>query len=110
VINFLVLGGKLQFGVGLGFTSLVHGLAKRGDTGHVLDLVINAGAAGVFITFGYFATKVRKWAFLLGMALYVADGLLLVALRDILAVGFHTYALYAISRGLAAAKQVQIQV
>jgi hypothetical protein len=111
VINFLVLGGQLHFGVGLGFTSLVHGLAKRaGSTGHVVDIVINACAAGVFITFGYFATKVRKWAFLLGMALYLADGLLLVALRDILAVGFHTYALYAISRGLAAARQVQIQV
>ena len=111
VINYLVLGGKVHFGVGLGLTSLVHGLAKRpGSTGHVLDIVINACAAGLFITFGYFATKARKWAFLLGMALYLADGLLLVALRDILGVGFHTYALYAISRGLAAAKQVQVQV
>jgi hypothetical protein len=110
-INFFILDGKVHFGVGLGLTSVVHGFVKRaGNAGHVLDIVINACAAGVFITFGYFATKVRKWAFLLGMALYVVDGLLVVALRDILAVGFHTYALYAISRGLAAAKQARIQV
>jgi hypothetical protein len=111
MINFLILGGKLRFGFGLGFTSVVHGLVNRaGSTGHVPDIVINACAAGTFITFGYFATKARKWAFLLGMTLYLMDGLLLVAVRDILGIGFHTYALYAISRGLAAAKQVQIQV
>jgi hypothetical protein len=111
VVNFMILDGKLRFGVGLGFTSVVHGLVNRaGSTGHVLDIVINACAAGAFIIFGYFATKVRKWAFLLGMTLYLMDGLLLVTVRDILGIGFHTYALYAISRGLAAAKQVQVQV
>jgi hypothetical protein len=111
VINFLILDGKLRFGVGLGFTPVIHGLVNRaGSTGHVLDIVMNACAAGAFFTFGYFATKARKWAFLVGMALYLMDGLLLVTVRDILGIGFHTYALYGISRGLAAAKQVQIHV
>jgi hypothetical protein len=113
ILNFLavIYRGTLHFGVGLGFTSLVHGLAKRGGGAvSILDIVVNGLAAGVFMAFGYFATKAKKWAFLLGMTLYLADGLLLVAVRDILAVGFHTYALYAISRGLAAAKQVRVQI
>jgi hypothetical protein len=112
ILNFLAVNrGTIHFGIGLGFTSLVHGFAKRsGGTGNVLDIVVNGLVAGVFIAFGYFATKAKRWAFLLGMTLYLADGLLLVAVRDILAVGFHTYALYAISRGLAAAKQVQVQL
>jgi len=113
IVNFLAVFFRetIHFGIGLGFTSLVHGFATRaGAAGSVLDIVVNALIAGAFVAFGYFATKARKWAFLLGMTLYLADGLLLVAVRDILAVGFHTYALYAISRGLAAAKQVRVQV
>ncbi|HXY11605.1 MAG TPA: hypothetical protein VEI52_27470 [Terriglobales bacterium] len=113
IVNFLAIiyRGTFHFGIGLGFTSVVHGFAKRaGSTGSVLDIVLNGLAAGVFVAFGYFATKARRWAFLLGMTFYLADGFLLLAVRDILAVGFHTYVLYAISRGLAAAKQVQVQL
>jgi hypothetical protein len=113
MVNSLVVyfGERFDFGARLGFASLADTLVKRaGSAGTVLDIVINGVVAGVFISFGYFAAKARKWAFLLGMALYLADGLLLIERRHILSLGFHTYALYGISRGLAAAKQVQIQI
>jgi len=113
IINSLIVyyGERFDLGVWLGFTSVVDSLVKRaGSAGSVLGIVSNALVAGVFITFGYFAAKAKRWAFLVGMALYLVDGLLLIERRHLLSVGFHTYALYAISRGLAAAKQVQIQI
>jgi hypothetical protein len=65
------------------------------------DLVINGFVAGLFCLFGSCASKAQKWAFLVGMALYALDGILLLAARDILSVGFHAYVLFCIYRGLA---------
>ena len=110
MINSLVVifGGNFHFVIGLGITSVVDVFAKRvGSAGSVLDIIINGFVAGVFVLFGTFAAKAQKWAFLVGMGLYLADGLLLLGVKDILSVAFHAYALYAIYRGLAAADQVQ---
>jgi hypothetical protein len=73
----------------------------------VLDLIINGIVAGVFVLFWQFARKGQKWAFVVGMVLYAADGLLLVLLKDILSVAFHAYALYRISGGLKALPVLQ---
>ncbi|HXZ40531.1 MAG TPA: hypothetical protein VEG68_07310 [Terriglobales bacterium] len=110
IINSIVViaGGNFHFVVGLGITSVVDAFAKRvGSAGSVLDVIINGFVAGVFVLFGTFAVKAQKWAFVVGMMLYVLDGLLLLRLRDFLGVGFHAYALFAIYRGYTAAKQVQ---
>jgi hypothetical protein len=102
-------GGNLHFVVGLGITAFVDGLAKRvGSAGAELDLMINGFMAGVLIVFGSFAIKMQRWAFVLGMTLYALDGVMLLRLRDYLAVGFHAFALYAIYSGYRAAKLVQV--
>ncbi len=104
----VIFGGKFHFVVGLGITSVVDAIAKRiGSAGSVLDLIINGFVAGVFVLFGHFACKAQKWAFMVGMGLYLLDGVLLLGARDFLSVGFHAYALYAIYRGYTAAQQVQ---
>jgi hypothetical protein len=111
MINSIVVitGGNFHFVVGLGITSVVDGVAKRvGNAGSVLDIIINGFVAGVFALFGTFAVKMQKWAFVLGMALYALDGVLLLGVKDFLSVGFHAYALFAIYRGYTAAKQVQV--
>lgn len=110
MINSILVttGGSLHFVVGLGVTSVVDAAAKRiGSAGTVLDIVINGFIAGVFVLFGVFAGKAQKWAFVVGMALYAADGLLLLGAKDFLGAGFHAYALFAIYRGYQAAQQVQ---
>jgi len=109
MINSLVVifGGNFHFVVGLGITSVVDAFAKRvGSAGSVLDVIINGFVAGVFVLFGTFAVKAQKWAFVVGMALYLFDGLLLVSVKDYLGVAFHAYALFAIYRGFAATKQL----
>ena len=110
MINSLAVmsGTNFHFVVGLGITSVVDVMARQaGSMGSVLDIVINGFVSGAFVLFGYFAVKAQKWAFLVGMGLYALDGLLLLAAKDYLGVGFHAYALFAIYRGLQAAEQVQ---
>jgi len=104
LVNSIVVisGGQFHFVVGLGVTSVVDELARQiGSAGVVLDLVINGLVAGLFALFGYFGCKAQKWAFVMGMALYLLDGLLLLMVKDIFSVAFHAYALYAIYRGFS---------
>jgi len=94
-------GGNLHFIVGLGITQVVDAVAHGvGTAGIVLDLIINGIVAGVFVFFWHFARKGQKWAFLVGMVLYAADGCLLIMFKDILSMAFHAYALYRMYGGL----------
>ncbi len=102
----VISGGSLHFMVGLGITSVVDGAAKRiGGPGTLPDLLMNGCVAAGFAFFGMFASKAQKWAFLVGMALYAADALLLLSVKDYLSAGFHAYALWAIYQGYRAAQQ-----
>lgn len=110
LVNSIIVmaGGGLHFIVGLGITQVVDALAhEAGSSGIVLDLIINGFVAGVFVLFFNFARKGQSWAFIVGMLLYAADGLILLAVKDILSVAFHAYALYRMYLGLKALPVLQ---
>jgi hypothetical protein len=61
-----VSGGGFRFIFGLGATQIVDALAHRaGQSGVVLDLIINGLVAGLFVLFWHFARNGQKWAFLI---------------------------------------------
>jgi len=94
-------GASIRFIFGLGVAQIVDSLAHQvGSTGYVLDLIINGIIAGVFVLFWNFARQGQRWAWYLGMGVYVVDGLLLLLFKDYLAIAFHAYALYRMSSGL----------
>jgi hypothetical protein len=94
-------GASVRFIFGLGLSQIVDALAHQaGSPGYVLDLIINGIIAGVFVLFWNFARKGQKWAWYLGMGVYVVDGILLLLFKDYLAIAFHAYALYRMSSGL----------
>lgn len=94
-------GASVRFIFGLGMAQIVDALAHQaGSTGLVLDLIINGIIAGVFVLFWNFARQGQRWAWYLGMAVYVVDGVLLLLFKDYLAIAFHAYALYRMSSGL----------
>jgi hypothetical protein len=71
-------GSGFRFIFGLGIAQVVDALAHQaGNTGFVLDLVINGFVAAVFVLFWNFARKGQNWAFIVGMILYLLDGLFL---------------------------------
>jgi hypothetical protein len=101
-------GASIRFIFGLGIAEFVDALAHQaGQTGLALDLVINGFVAGVFVLFWSFARKGERWAFMAGMALYVVDALVMLYLRDVLAVAFHAYGLYRIYTGMSAIPALQ---
>jgi hypothetical protein len=101
-------GGGLRFIFGLGITQLVDAVAHQaGSTGVFLDLVINAFIAGVFVLFWKFAKDGAKWAFIVGMGLYLLDGLLCLQFKDILAAAFHGWALFRMFQGFSATSALE---
>jgi hypothetical protein len=101
-------GAGIRFIFGLGIAEYVDRLAHQaGQGGFALDLIINGFVAGVFVIFWNFARKGQQWAFIVGMALYALDGLVMLYFKDILAVAFHGYGLYRIYSGMSGIPQLR---
>jgi len=94
-------GTRFSFIFGLGITQIVDAIARQsGATGSTLGLIVNLFIAGLFVLFWSFARKGERWAFLVGMALYAIDGLILLPFKDYLSAAFHGYALFRIYGGM----------
>jgi len=101
-------GAGIRFIFGLGIAEFVDGLAHQaGQSGFALDLIINGFVAGVFVIFWNFARKGQQWAFIVGMALYALDALVMLYFKDFLAVAFHGYGLYRIYSGMSGIPQLR---
>src|SRR5262250_3232161 len=78
-------GAGIRFIFGLGVAELVDALAHQaGQSGFALDLVINGFVAGLFVLFWRFARKGEQWAFVVGMAIYALDAVLVLYFKDVL--------------------------
>ncbi len=100
-------GAGIHFVVGLGTTELFDAFGGHsGAAGKGIALGLDLLAAGFYVLFGLFARKGARWAFVVGLTFYALDGLLLLFVKDWLAVAFHAYALYRIFQGFQAAGQL----
>ena len=105
VVNTLISmsGGSIRFIFGLGITTLIdaigHGMSGGGQA---VALAASVLGAAVLAIFGVLARKELKWAFLLGMILYVCDGLLLIPAKLYLDAAFHAWALFRLYQGFQA--------
>ena len=116
VINTVlsVVGSDTRFVIGLGITQLVDAIAYYGrleapEAGSMLTLIavlIDLVIIGLFVLFGYFAVRGRRWAFIVGMALYTLDALLMLAFQDWLGLGFHGLFLFGLFGGLRALNEL----
>lgn len=102
-------GSEKGFVLGLAFTQgLDYGAREIGLIGMLIAVVIDLLMIGGFITFGIFAGKGHKWAFITGLVIYGLDTLLVFALLFadtglLLGAVIHALALFYIIRGLRAA-------
>ena len=99
--------GNWAFLVSLGVTQVIDGVARgvASELGWGFKVVafgFDLIAAGLCVLLGYFATKRNGWAFIVGMALYALDALLVVVFFDILPLLFHAYVLYNLFNGYKA--------
>lgn len=114
LINSIILlaGGQWSFIIGLGITQIIDtfGLMaaeKIGFTGNIIAFIFDIMAAGIFILFGVLSRKGYGGAFVIGMILYVLDGMLFLLVQDYLSIGFHVFALFFIYGGFKANKTLK---
>lgn len=111
VVNSLIaaFGSSIRFIFGLGITGVVDGIVTAmefGAAGKLIGLVVSIFLAGLFAIFGFLAKKRLHWAFLVGMGIYLLDGLLLLLFESYLSAAFHAYVLYRLFQGLSASRKL----
>jgi len=110
-----IFGSSVAFLAGLGFTQLAEQLVDIGiENGlpsalKVVAIVLNFVVVAMFALFGYYANKRFSAAFIVGIVLYLLDGLLLLLLGIVLSAGFHAFALFFIIRGFLACRTLNSQ-
>jgi hypothetical protein len=92
-------GGNFHFVLGLGVTQITDALKapQARSMGFALDVLV----LGFFVMCGYFAGKLQKWAFIVGMAFYVLDSSIMLLAKDWLSLAFHAYVLVSIWKGFS---------
>ena len=99
-------GQHWRFIIGLGTTQLATGLAVRTGRGWPPAVLLDLVLIGGFILLGYLALQGRPWAFAVGFAVYALDGLIFLAARHWIGLGFHVFVLVMVFKGLQAARQL----
>lgn len=108
-----------NFVIGLGFTQIFDAVALmivedlQGNAVIAVKLValmFSVCVAAMFALFGWFAHKQKRWAFVVGMILYLLDGVLFLVAQDWFSVGFHAFALFGIFSGYSCLKSLQTEV
>lgn len=106
-----LFGGGFAFFLSLGTTQFLDGVARGlsqefGDATKIIALVLDILVAGVFGLIGWLALKRHLWSFIVGMALFVIDALILLAFQIWISFAFHLLVVFWIFKGYQAARQL----
>jgi hypothetical protein len=107
------MGSKWGFIIGLGATQVVSAVGSAGTnpeaeaTMRWVGLAVNLVIIGVFLLFGWLATRPSILAFSIGIGLFALDALIFVLVADWLGLAFHGLALYFLWGGLQAARRMK---
>jgi len=106
VVNavLLLIHAPFSFFFSLG----VSGYAARTVGGLPAYLGATLVASVIIALCGLFARRGARWAFLVGMGLYLLDALLCLLQAEYLEIAAHAYALYRLFQGLQAAGQLSL--
>jgi hypothetical protein len=96
-------GSSTNFVIGLAMTTLASAAFAN-------NMPVAIGLAGITIGFyflvGLYAQRSKLWAFYLGLAVYVLDGLIYVLFQDWMSVAFHGLAAFFIFKGIARVREL----
>ena len=108
-----VMGANFHFLAGLGLTEIADAIIEASiqqgaptaikAVSVVFDLIVVIS----FALAGYFANKFFRTAFIIGIIVYVFDGLIVLLLGDFFMAAFHAFALYSLIRGYLACRQIK---
>ena len=118
VVNSLafVAGAKLQFLGGLGVNQIADAVIdvsiQQGAPAalRVVSIIFDLVAVVGFALAGYFANKLFRTAFIIGILVYGIDTLLVLLLGDYFMAAFHAFAMYQLIRGFLACRELKAAV
>jgi hypothetical protein len=104
-------GGGIRFLISLGLTQFIDAVAAElatqlGGAVQVVAIVLDLIVTGVFALFGYLANKKMLWAYVVGMVIFLLDGLLALAFKDAISVIAHAVVLFWLFRGFQAGREL----
>ena len=104
-------GGGIRFLLSLGSTQVIDGIAEAlsaevGGAAKVVALVLDLIVTGVFVLFGYLSGRKQLWAYMVGMVLFLLDGLLSLVFQDWIGVAAHGFVLFWLFRGYQAGREL----
>jgi len=105
-------GGNWRFLISLGTTQIIDGIAAGvaaelgGSAPKIIALFLDMILTAVFVVFGVLANKRLLWAYILGMAIFVIDGLISLMMQDLIGVVAHVVVLVFMVPGFLAGKKM----
>ena len=105
--RYFVIGLAISLFVDGIFMGVAEALPEAQLFAKILDVVISIVIAGVFALFGYLASKGKRWAFIVGMAFYALDTLLMLVFQEWMGLIFHLFFLWGMFGGLQALNKLQ---
>jgi len=112
ILNSVLNASGTQWGlaVGLGVTYLIDGLAEGlSNTVRtpIYAFIIDIAIAGGFLLIGRVARRGNLSWYAVGIGLYLLDGLLFVAVQDLLGIAVHAIGIYGLISGWRAARALK---
>jgi len=110
VINAVIgmVGAQIHFIIGLGLCEIIDGIGQSlGTAGKGVAFFCDLLVAGVWVLFAFQGKKGLRWPFIVGMVLYLFDGLLFLFFHDYLAAAFHAYVLFRLFVGFQATAELK---
>ncbi len=109
IISFT--GGEWRFLISLGTTQVIDALAAEfsgegGGAPKIIAMVLDVILAGVFVVFGVLANKKFLWAYILGMAVFVLDGVVSLVVQDWIGAIAHVVVLIFMVPGFMAGRKL----
>jgi len=106
-----LLGGGWRFFLSLGVTQIIDGIATGlsadfGNATKVIAIVLDIFVTAIFAGFGLLASKRQLWAYVLGMVVFLLDGLLSLAFFDVIGIIVHGFVLFVMFRGFQAGREL----
>lgn len=104
-------GGGIRFLISLGLTQIIDGFAEGlatelGSAVQVIGLILDLIVTAVFVLFGYLAGKKMLAMYMVGMVVFLLDGLLALAFQDWISVIAHAVVLFWLFRGYQAGREL----
>lgn len=106
-----LFGGGIRFLISLGVTQFIDAFAallaaELGGAVMVVALILDLVVTGIFALFGYLAGKKLLWAYIIGMVVFLFDGLLSLVFKDAIGVVAHAVVLFFLFRGFQAGREL----